>query len=100
MNYDSSLPAGKAGIKRRFAVFLFLYLFPTAYFLLPTTAYAVCPICTVAVGAGLGLSRYFGIDDAVSSIWIGGIFLSSSFWLSDWLDKKNEEEKIIPPIQI
>src|SRR3989344_4911171 len=65
----------------------------STYFLLPTTAYAVCPICTVAVGAGLGLSRYFGIDDAVSSIWIGGIILSSSFWLSDWLDKKKNVKK-------
>ena len=51
-------------------------------------AYAVCPICTVAVAAGLGLSRYLGIDDAVSSLWIGGIILSVSFWTNDWLTKK------------
>jgi len=51
-------------------------------------AYAVCPICTVAVAAGLGLSRYLGIDDAVSSVWIGGIILSVSFWSIDWLTKK------------
>ena len=51
-------------------------------------AYAVCPICTVAVAAGLGLSRYLGIDDAVSSLWIGGIILSVSFWSIDWLTKK------------
>ena len=51
-------------------------------------AYAVCPICTVAVAAGLGLSRYLGIDDAVSSVWIGGIILSVSFWSLDWLTKK------------
>lgn len=56
-------------------------------FVKPTTA--VCPICTVAVGAGLGLSRYFGIDDAVSSIWIGGLLMSVSFWTVDWLGKKN-----------
>jgi hypothetical protein len=60
----------------------------TTRYLLPTTIYAVCPICTVAVIGGLGLSRWLGIDDAVSSIWIGGLILSSSFWLIDWLRKK------------
>ncbi|OGM25639.1 hypothetical protein A3D00_02735 [Candidatus Woesebacteria bacterium RIFCSPHIGHO2_02_FULL_38_9] len=69
-------------------VFVFI-LVPIAYLLMPVPAKAVCPICTVAVGAGLGLSRYLGIDDAVSSIWIGGLILSSSFWLIDWLKKKD-----------
>lgn len=56
------------------------------------TTHAICPVCTVAVGAGLGLSRYFGIDDSVSSIWIGGMILSSSFWLIDWMHKKFPEK--------
>lgn len=51
-------------------------------------ALAVCPVCTVAVGAGLGLSRFLGIDDTVSGLWVGGLILSSSFWLTDWLVKK------------
>jgi len=63
------------------AFFLFL--------LFPTSALAICPVCTVAVAAGLGLSRWLGIDDSVSGIWIGGLILSSSFWLIDWLEKKN-----------
>jgi hypothetical protein len=50
--------------------------------------YAVCPVCTVAVVAGLGLSRYLGIDDTVSGVWVGGLTLSMSFWLIDWMEKK------------
>jgi hypothetical protein len=50
---------------------------------------AVCPVCTIAVGAGLGLSRFLGIDDAVTGTWLGGIIISSSFWLIDWLRRKN-----------
>jgi len=50
---------------------------------------AVCPICTAAVVAGLGLSRYLGIDDTVSGVWIGGVILSTSLWLIDWLGRKN-----------
>jgi len=64
-----------------------LFFLLTMSYRLPT-AHAVCPVCTVAVGAGLGLARYFGVDDTISGVWIGGIILSSSFWLSDWLNKK------------
>ncbi|MCX8178754.1 MAG: hypothetical protein N3D75_02925 [Candidatus Aenigmarchaeota archaeon] len=51
-------------------------------------AKAVCPLCTIAVGAGLGLFRYMGIDDLITSIWIGGLLISMSFWTIDWLEKK------------
>jgi hypothetical protein len=31
-----------------------------AFFLfITTTIYAVCPFCTIAVGAGIGLAEYF-----------------------------------------
>ena len=53
------------------------------------TAQAICPICTVAVGAGIGLSRWFGVDDAVTGLWLGGFLLSVSLWTIDWLNKKN-----------
>jgi len=55
----------------------------------PKAALAVCPICTVAVGAGLGLSRYLGIDDIISGIWVGGLMISLTLWTADWLQKKN-----------
>ena len=58
-------------------------------FMFPSKALAVCPVCTVAVGAGLGLCRFLGIDDTISGIWIGGLILSSGLWLADFLTKKN-----------
>lgn len=48
----------------------------------------MCQICTIAVGAGLGLSRWLGVDDVISGIWIGGLILSSSLWFYFWLSKK------------
>ncbi|MFH0937483.1 MAG: hypothetical protein V1808_04280 [Candidatus Daviesbacteria bacterium] len=65
------------------------FLLATCNLLLATSIYAVCPVCTVAVGAGLGLARFLGVDDTVSGVWIGGLVLSSSFWFSSWLSKKN-----------
>ncbi len=51
-------------------------------------ALAVCPVCTVAVGAGIGLSRWLGIDDSITGLWLGAFLLSASLWTIDWLGKK------------
>lgn len=48
----------------------------------------MCPVCTVTVIAGLGISRLLGIDDLVSAIWIGGLILSLSFVTVAWIGKK------------
>jgi hypothetical protein len=48
----------------------------------------MCPVCTVTVIAGLGLSRLLGIDDLITSIWIGGFILSFSFITINWIVKK------------
>ena len=48
----------------------------------------MCPVCTVTVIAGLGLSRILGIDDLITSIWIGGFILSFSFVTINWINKR------------
>lgn len=48
----------------------------------------VCPICTVAVGAGVGLSRTLGIDDLISGLWYGALIISSIYWIYNIMDKK------------
>jgi len=50
---------------------------------------AVCPVCIVAVGAGLGLSQYLGIDDTISGAWIGGLTIAIAIWTINWFNKKN-----------
>lgn len=52
-------------------------------------AQAVCPICTIAVGAGLGFSRYLGIDDTITGLWVGALILSSALWTANWLKSKS-----------
>jgi len=52
-------------------------------------AQAVCPVCAVAIGAGLGLSRWLGVDDLVSSVWIGAVLLTIVIWTIFWLKKRN-----------
>ena len=59
------------------------------FFFFSGKAGAVCPVCTVAVGAGVGFSRWLGIDDVISGIWIGGLTVSLIGWTINWLEKKN-----------
>jgi len=48
----------------------------------------MCPICTIAVGAGVGLCRYLGINDLISGTWIGGLLMSLTIWTINWLNTK------------
>ena len=66
------------------------YLLILAALFIPITkASAFCPICTIAAGMGVGLSRWLGIDDTITGTWLGGLLLAASFWTIDWLNKKN-----------
>lgn len=68
-----------------FFVFVFIGLLGTI-----KSALAVCPVCTVAVAGGLGVSRWLGIDDFISSLWIGGLNLSIIFWTLSYLKRKGK----------
>lgn len=67
---------------------LSFFLFSIFYFPF-SKVYAVCPLCTIAVGAGVEVSRLLGVDDTIAGVWIGGLVVSMSLWLADWLTKKN-----------
>ena len=67
---------------------LLILVFGLIFLLSPSPVHAVCPVCTIAVAGGLGVSRWLGIDDVVTGIWIGGLILSSGLWLADWIGKK------------
>jgi hypothetical protein len=53
---------------------------------LVTQAQAVCPVCTIAVTAGVGLSRWLGVDDTITGLWIGGVIVSLIVWSVNWTD--------------
>jgi len=65
-------------------VFAFLLLVPLA----AAKAVPICIICTAAVSAGVGLSRWLGVDDAITGLWVGGLMVSISLWTINWLNGK------------
>lgn len=52
-------------------------------------AQAVCPVCTFAVGMGIGLSHKLGIDDTITGLWIGALIASSIAWTVNILTRYN-----------
>jgi hypothetical protein len=64
------------------------YALASLIFIIPSGAMAFCPVCTVGVIAGVGLSRWLGIDDSVTSIWIGALIVSLIYFTEKWLDEK------------
>lgn len=73
----------------------YLILLAIVAILVPTTIYAFCPVCTVAVAAGVGLSRYLKIDDIITGTWIGAFMISLVFWLFNWMKSKKITQNYI-----
>ncbi len=48
-------------------------------------AHAFCPVCTVAVGAGLEGARILGVDDVITGLWAGGLMLSLAAWTANYM---------------
>lgn len=69
-------------------IFKTLSLFFLTGFILPKPILAVCPVCTVAVCAGVGFSRWLKIDDLISGIWVGGLIISMIAWTINFLNNK------------
>jgi len=48
-----------------------------------------CPVCTVAIAGGLGISRMLGVDDTVIGVWVGAAMFALSQWTVYYFEKKN-----------
>jgi len=68
---------------KKSVIFIILGLF------LVSSVFAVCPFCTFAVGAGIGLTQFFGIDDTITGLWVGGFIVSLVIATYKYMEKKN-----------
>lgn len=80
-------------VKRKRGMNIVIAILLLAPFLFASPTYAICPLCTAAVGAGVGFSRYLGIDDTIIGVWVGGLLVSSCMWLFEWLKSKRRIRK-------
>ncbi len=45
-----------------------------------------CPICTVAIGAALPITRRMGVPDAVVGVWVGAFLAIMGYWIIKFMD--------------
>ena len=57
-------------------------------------AEAVCPVCTIAIGAGLEGMRVLGVKDVLTGIWAGGLTVSLIGWTANYMRKHNIKNPI------
>ena len=57
-------------------------------------AEAVCPVCTIAIGAGLEGMRVLGVKDVLTGIWAGALTCSLIGWTANYMRKHNIKNPI------
>jgi len=48
----------------------------------------MCPLCTIAVATGLGVSRWLKIDDTITSLWAGALVAGLTLWTDAFFTQK------------
>lgn len=56
----------------------------------PSTVLAnpACPVCTVAIGAALPITRRMGVPDAVMGLWVGALLAIFGYWIIKFMDAR------------
>ena len=69
---------------------VFKKLLGGALAMLPTAAVAnpACPICTIAIGAGVGVAESLGVPSVVVGIWAGALLTLLGYWMIKFFDKR------------
>lgn len=67
------------------------FLILLSSFLIPPSAEAHCPLCVAGAAAGVTLTRWVGIDDSITGVWIAALLGAMSFWFYSWLLSKKIE---------
>ncbi|MBR5154304.1 MAG: hypothetical protein IKW58_01100 [Alphaproteobacteria bacterium] len=67
---------------------LLMAMFALVFGINNALANPACAVCTVAVGASLGIARKMGVDDSVVAVWSGAFLALLGYWTLKWMDKK------------
>ncbi len=68
-----------------------LLLFLSVLFFFPVKASAnpACPVCTIAIGASLGVARELGVEDTVVGLWAGALLTLLGYWAVVFFERRN-----------
>ncbi len=60
------------------------------------SAAAMCPLCTAGAAIGLGIARYYGVDDTVIGLWLGALAVSTALWVNNVIKKRRVKSNVVP----
>lgn len=58
--------------------------------ILATNVYAHCPLCVAGAAAGITLTRWIGVDDSITGVWMGAFLGAISFWTYSAVNRKKQ----------
>src|SRR3989337_792083 len=81
-------------------VITFIIVINVIFFGFPRVIQAHCPLCVAGAAAGVTLTRWVGVDDSITGIWIAALLGATAFWLEMFLVRKlkSVKKEILRPI--
>ncbi len=58
--------------------------------MVPAAAFAnpACPVCTIAIGAALPITRRLGVPDSVAGLWAGAFLAIMGYWIIKFMERR------------
>ena len=75
--------------------FYFISFLFFSIFLIPNVL-AHCPLCTAATGAAVTITRWYGLDDSIVGVFVGGMIVASGLWFNNLAKKFNKGKGYLP----
>ncbi|TAL47002.1 hypothetical protein EPN87_03905 [archaeon] len=74
-----------------------LIVFTILPFLFSTpSALAHCPLCTAATAAAIAFTRWYGLDDSIMGVFVGGMIIATGLWANNMLKRFNKGKEYLP----
>ena len=54
----------------------------------PAVANPACPVCTIAIGAALPITRRMGVSDAAIGVWMGAFLAIMGYWIIKFMARR------------
>ena len=79
-------------MKLKIFLIVLFSLFAINFAVNPAPVSAHCPLCVAGAVVGVTLTRWIGIDDSITGVWIAALLGSMSFWFYAWLISKKVKQ--------